>query len=329
MCVPAAVSAVSFQWPLVLVALGAVPIIAAVYLRRERGNEGRVAQFANPALLPNLLPRSPGGRRHIPFAIFLVALAAILVGAARPHASVSTKREEATVVLAIDVSRSMAAKDVRPTRLGAARSAARAFVHKVPDKFRVALVSFASRASPALPPTTDRDLVEQALRSLRPGLGTALGDAVSLSVQLGRRARSRDGRIPPTAVVLISDGVQQGGNIATPAAARRARRLHVPVYTILVGTRRGVVERQLPGGFTERTQVPPSPQTLRTLARTTGGRFFTARDDERLREVYERLSSRLGKRTTTREMTDVFAAGSAALLLAGAGLSTIWFRRPL
>jgi Ca-activated chloride channel family protein len=329
MRVPAAFSAVSFQWPLVLVALVAVPIIAAVYLRRERGHGGRAARFANPALLPNLLPRSPGGRRHIPFAIFLVALAALLVGAARPHAHVSTKREEATVVLAIDVSRSMTAKDVRPTRLGAARAAAEEFVRKVPSKFRVGVVSFASRATTAVPPTLDRDLVHEALDVQRAGLGTALGDAVSLSVTLGRRARSRDGRVPPTAVVMISDGSQQGGNISWQRAVARARRLHVPVYTILVGTPRGVVRQTVQGGFVETTQVPPNPAALRAIARMSGGRYFTARNDERLREVYENLSSRLGKHTTTRELTDVFAAGSAALLLAGASLSTIWFRRPL
>jgi Ca-activated chloride channel family protein len=252
---------VSFQWPLVLVALVAVPIIAAVYLGASVGTrDGR--RNSRTRHCCRTCFASPGGRRHIPFAIFLVALAAILVGAARPHASVSTKREEATVVLAIDVSRSMAAKDVRPTRLGAARSAARAFVHKVPDKFRVAVVSFASRASPALPPTTDRDLVEQALRSLRPGLGTALGDAVSLSVQLGRRARSREGasRRPRRAHL----GRRAAGRQHRDARCGKARA--PPARARVHDPRRHAARRRraaAAGGFTERTQVPPSPQTLR------------------------------------------------------------------
>jgi Ca-activated chloride channel family protein len=320
---------VTFQWPLALVALLAVPVLVGAYLARDRRREARAAPFANPALLPNLVARPPGRRRHVPFALFLVALAAMLVGVARPHAQVSVKREEATVVLAVDVSRSMAARDVRPTRLAAARRAADAFVDKIPSKYRVGVVTFASRATPAVPPTADRTLVHKALETTTAGLGTALGDAVALSVRLGRTARSSDGKIPPTAVLLISDGVQQGGNVSPAAGVRRAQRARVPVYTVLVGTPAGVVTRRLPGGFIERIQVPPSPATLQAIASATGGRFFTARNDARLREVYEHLGSRLGRRTTSRELTDVFAGGSAALLLVAASLSTVWFRRAL
>jgi Ca-activated chloride channel family protein len=318
---------VSFEWPLALLALAAVPALVALYLRRDRGRSGRAAAFANPALVPNLVPNAPGRRRHIPIAVLLLGLTVLLVGVARPHARVSVPREEATVVLAVDVSRSMAARDVRPTRLRAARAAARGFLRKVPEKFRVGVVAFASRATTALPPTTDRDLARQALDATRVGEGTALGDAVALAARLGRNQRTREGKAPPTAVLMISDGVQQGGRLTTAQGARRASRLHVPVYTVLVGTQRGVVERTIPGGFREIIQVPASPRALRLIARTTGGRFFTATDDERLREVYERLGSRLGRRTSSREITDLFAGGSAALLLAGAALSTYWFRR--
>jgi Ca-activated chloride channel family protein len=221
----------------------------------------------------------------------------------------------------------MAAPDVKPTRLGAARTASLAFLRRVPKKFRVGVVSFASRAVVALPPTDDRTLARTALDSLRPGEGTALGDAVALAAEIGRRERAADGSVPPTAVLLVSDGANQGGRLSPEIAARRARALGVPVYTVLVGTPDGIVERTLPGGFRELVRVPPSPETLELVARTTGGRFFTAANDERLREVYERLGSRLGHRNESREVTDLFAGGAALLLLVGGGLSAAWFRR--
>jgi Ca-activated chloride channel homolog len=317
----------TFQWPLALLGLAAIPLLVVLVVRRESGRAERAAPFANPALLPNLVANAPGRRRHVPTVVMFLALTLLVLGIARPHATVTVPREDATVVLAIDVSRSMGAHDVRPTRLAAARSAARTFLRKVPSRFRVGIVSFASRATTALPPTADRDLARAALDSLRLGEGTVLGDAVDLSVRLGRNQRARDRSVPPTAVLLISDGVNEGGRVSLAAAARTARRFHVPVYTVLVGTPDGVVERTIPGGFREIVRVSVNPAALRGLAGATGGRFFTARNDERLREVYERLGSRLGHRTTSREITDAFAAGSAALLLVGASLSTLWFRR--
>ena len=317
----------TFQSPLALLGLLVVPLLVAAYVRHERGRASYVARFANLALLPNLVDRAPGWRRHLPVAILLVALAAMVVGVARPHATVSVPREEATVILAIDVSRSMAAKDVEPSRLGAARAAANAFLRKVPEKFRVGVVSFASRAVVAVPPTADRSLVRAALAALRPGEGTALGDAIALSAQLGQRERRADGTRPPTAVLLISDGTSMGGRTTPRASSQRARSLHIPVYTVVLGTENGTVEQKLTGGFRQIVQVPPSPDTLRQVAQTTGGLFFTAKNDARLRDVYERLGSRIGHRRESREMTDVFAGGSAALLLAGGALSALWFRR--
>jgi Ca-activated chloride channel homolog len=311
----------TFQWPLALLALAAIPVLAAVYVRLDRDRAARAAPFATPALLPNLVPRPPGRRRHVPLAVMLLGLTLLLVGVARPHATVKVPREDATVILAVDTSRSMGSKDVRPTRLAAARSAARAFLGKVPGKYQVGVVAFASRATTALPPTTDRGLARTALDGLRLGEGTVIGDAVALSTRLARRR--------PTAVVVISDGANEGGRVSPATAARRARARRIPVYTVLVGTPNGRVERVLPGGFREIVQVPSSPQTLQLVARVSGGRFFTARDDRRLRDVYEKLGSRLGHRTTSREVTDVFAGGSAALLLVGAALSTLWFRRPV
>jgi Ca-activated chloride channel family protein len=256
----------------------------------------------------------------------LVALAALIVGVARPHATVSVPREEATVILAMDVSRSMKAEDVEPTRLDAARAGAETFLAEVPEKFRVGVVSFATRASVAVPPTEDRELVAASLQTLSTGEGTAIGDAVSLALRVGNEERA-DGTVPPRSILLISDGARDGGQVEPDEAAAAAKRQNVPVYSVLVGTPEGVVEETLPGGFTRTIQVPPSPETLEAMSAATGGQFFTALDDEGLAQVYEELGSRLGEREEVREITDVFAAGGAALLLVGGALSAFFFRR--
>jgi Ca-activated chloride channel homolog len=317
---------VSFTSPLWLLALVLVPLIVVAYVVHERQRRRDAAVWSTPALIPNLVDRAPGMRRHLPLAILLVALAAMIVGVARPHATLTVRREEATVLLAIDVSRSMGASDVPPTRLRAAQTAAERFVANVPKKFRVGVVSFATRAQVAVAPTDDRQLVRAAIESLHTGEGTAIGDAVALSASLGQRQRA-DGVVPPTSVLLISDGSRDGGSRTPQAAARRARALHVPVYTILLGTPVGVVRHTLPGGYTEILRVPASAQTLQQIARISGGEFFTASNDKRLGSVYDQLRSRLGHKKQSREITDFFAGGSALLLLTGGALSAFWFRR--
>ena len=278
-------------------------------------------------MLPGVVDRSPGRLRHLPLTVLLVGLVAMIVGVARPHATVTVQREEATVMLAIDTSRSMKAGDVKPTRLAAALHAAEAFVRKVPKKFRIGIVSFASNARLALPPTSDRGLVSTALAGLRPGEGTAIGDAVALAVRTARAQRTSDGKVPPTAMLMLSDGSRDGGRISPQTAARAARKAHIPVYTIVLGTDNGTVQEKLTGGYEVTIRVPPSPQTLQQIARYSGGRSFSVASDSRLREVYTRLGSLLGHRSEDREITDVFAGGAALLLLVGGGMSMFWFRR--
>jgi Ca-activated chloride channel homolog len=332
----------SFGWPIALAGLVLLPLLVVLYLWSERRRERSQAAFGNPDLLPNVIDRTPGKLRYLPVAILLVGLAAMIVGVARPHATVSVPREEATVILAMDVSRSMKAKDVQPTRLDAARAAAEGFLVQVPEKFRVGVVSFATRAAVGVPPTHDRALVEAALDSLAPGEGTAIGDAVALSLEVGEPEQLEEGAggesedenenedenaVTPRAIVLISDGAQDGGSIHPARAAEQARERGVPVHTVLVGTPNGVVEETLTGGFRRIIRVPPSPETLQMLAEATGGQFFTAPDDERLREVYEELGSRLGEREESREVTDVVAGAASVLLLLGGALSAFLFRR--
>ena len=317
----------TFGRPLALVALVAVPVLVVLWFQYDRRRGAGAARFANLALVPNLIDRRPGRLRLVPPALFLLALTALIVGMARPHAHITVPRHEATVVLAIDVSRSMQAQDVHPTRLDAAKAAANAFLAKVPSTYSVALVGFGSRAFVAVPPTLDRSLVSAGLDDLVPGEGTAIGDAVKLSAQLGQRQRAVDGTVPPTSVLMISDGAPDGGRTSVATAVRSAKALHVPVSTVLVGTPQGVVTAKLVGGYTEQIRVPPSPGTLKLIASDTGGQFFEARTSSELSAVYRHLATRVGHRTENRQVTDLFAAGAIVFLLVGGGLSAFWFRR--
>ena len=317
----------SFDHPLVLVALFALPAAVVLWRVLDRRRTAQAAIFSTAALIPNLIAHRPGRRRIVPLALFLVALATLIVGAARPHAHVSVPRREATVVLAVDVSRSMTAQDVRPTRLAAARTAADAFLSKVPKEYSIAVIGFGTRAFVAVPPTTDRVLAHDALGSLAPSEGTAIGDAVALAVKIGQRHRGTDGTVPPTSVLLISDGARDGGKNSPLAAARKARAAHIPISTVLVGTAGGIVTNKLVGGYEEQIRVPPSPGTLEQIAKLSGGQFFRARTTAALTDVYKKLSTRIGHRTQNREITDFFGLGAAVLLLTGGALSAFWFRR--
>ena len=323
----------SFSSPIALLPLILVPI-AAVGLRLFRAPAGaRVApRFVEPALLPNVVDRVPGWRRHLPAAFLLLAVTAFLIGFARPHATVSVRSEEATAIIAIDTSRSMGATDIPPTRLAAAQASARRFLEDLPDKYRVSVVAFSTLAQVVAVPTTDRDV--RRLGDL--GTPRRRGHRARRRARdLGRR-RPRDaggrqaaaGEKPAPAVVLVlSDGAVDGGRVELPEAIRRARDAKIPVFTALLGTEAGVVKVPHVGGYVERIQVPPDPAALRRVAQQTGGSFFaapTAKDlDTRLRRP--RVAARLHHKDE--EITFAFAVAGALLLLGGCVLSALWFRR--
>ncbi len=315
----------SFDWPIALAGLALLPILVAVYIDRDRRRVASQAAFGNPDLIPNVVDRSPGRLRYLPPLTLLVALVFLIVGVARPHATVNVKREEATIVLAIDVSRSMKANDVEPTRLDAARIAAKTFLDQVPEKFQVGVVSFATRAVVGVAPTADRSLVVSALDTLKPGEGTAIGDAVALSLLVGQ-PKDPNAEVPPRTIVLISDGAQDGGRIQPDEAIAQAKKLGVPVNTVLVGTESGIVEEEVTGGYRRIIRVPANPKTLQEVAAGTNGQFFAAPDAEGLQKVYEELGSRLGTKRQDREITDLFAALSAGLLLVGAVTSAFFLK---
>jgi Ca-activated chloride channel family protein len=321
----------SFSSPSYLLALLAVPVAIAVYVVHYRQRSRVAAKFASPALMPNVVDRQPGRRRHVPPAILLIALTALLVGMARPKAEISVPREDATIMIAVDTSRSMAADDVRPSRMEAAKAGIREFLAEAPDSYRIGVVSFASDARVVAPPTRDRELVDLALDELRTGEGTALGDAIAKAVEVGQAvsaAAEAAGEEPtPTSILLVSDGKEDGGLVTPQRATRMAQERGVPVFTIGMGTPDGVVEVPLEGGFTARVEVPADPTTLRRVAGDTGGRFFSTPTLEQLRAVYGDLETRLGSEEEWREVTVAFAAAGALMLLLGGALSASWFRR--
>jgi Ca-activated chloride channel homolog len=334
---------VSFAWPQALALLALLPVAVWVWLAADRRRRRQADAFGNPELLPGLVDSEPGRRRWVPPLILLGALGILVVGLARPHAMLPVKREEATVVLAIDTSRSMAANDVRPSRIEAARKAAGDFLERLPDKYRLAIVSFSTKAEVVLPPSADRDAAHAALSQLRLGSGTAIGDAIGRALSLVARSREtgQPGAQPgqggqtepqdvvPASILLLSDGAQTAGRVQPLQAAQRARRAGVPVSTIAVGTSDARVQVPLPGGLTQLVSVPPDPPTLRRVAAATGGRFFQAPSAAELDNVYRELGSRLGSVRRRVEVTSYAAAAAAVLLLAGAGLSSVWFRRAL
>jgi Ca-activated chloride channel family protein len=313
-----------------LLALLLVPAVVALYVVHHRRRSRVAARFASPPLLPNVVDHEPGRRRHVPPAILLIALTALLVGLARPKAEISAPREDATIMIAIDTSRSMAATDVQPSRMEAAKAGIREFLAEAPDSYRVGIVSFASDARVVTPPTRDRELVDVALDELRTGEGTALGDAIKEAVEVGQAVSAgaaANEKPTPTTVLVVSDGKEDGGQVTPQEATQLARERGVPVFTVAMGTADGVVEVPLAGGYTARVEVPADPATLRGVAGETGGRFFTSPTLEQLRSVYSELESRLGSEEEWREVTVAFAAAGVVMLLLGGALSATWFRR--
>lgn len=322
----------SFAWPAMLLGLLLVPLLGALVWVAQGRRRRDAARFGTPSLVAGSVPWRPGWRRLAPAGVALAALTLLIVGLARPHATLSVRQREATVMLVLDTSRSMAATDVRPSRFVAAKQAAGAFLETLPSSYSVGIVSFSTAARVVLRPTTDRALARATLGELRLGSGTAIGDAIVRAV-VTLRPVTQTGSPPsapvPSAVLLLSDGAQTQGGITPAVAATRARRQGIPVSTVALGTRDAVVTVPAPGGLEQQVRVAPDARTLRTVARLTGGRFYEAADAARLRSVYEQLGTRLGHRPKRTEITAAFAGGGAALLLLASGLSMLWSRRPL
>jgi Ca-activated chloride channel homolog len=246
----------------------------------------------------------------------------------------SVKRENATVVLAIDTSLSMSAIDVRPSRLTAIKIAARRFLAEIPKRYRVGVVDFSTQAGVAAAATRNRALVQEAIDGLSARGATALGDGIVSAINVGRAvpqeapSGNRPAEIPPVAVIAFTDGVQEGGEVTAAQAVNRARALHIPVSAVLVGTPYGVISvATATGGFTQFIRVPSDTSEVKQIAKSTGGHFYVGPRTADLTPVYKELGSRIGTVRKREELTFAFAIGAVVLLLAGGALSAAWLRR--
>lgn len=322
----------TFAAPFYLWGLLVVPVAVWGYLSAQRRRARYAIHFPNLELLAAVAQGTKVWRRRVPPALLLLAVISLVVGLARPEATVVLPREEATVVLVLDSSGSMQATDVRPNRMTAAKEAAASFIDQLPGKFQIGIVAFSDRAHVLAQPTTDRIAVKDGIESLTATGPTAIGDALMKSLSLKPEAtpemvteaspgQTRADR-PLAAAVLLSDGSNTAGRFEPMEAAKKAKSLGLPVFTIALGPAEGVdAEPDEIGGV---PIPPPDYKTLRHIAELTGGRYFSAPTREELGSIYDTLGSRLGFVKDRQEVTFAFAA--AGLLLGGLGtvLSLLW-----
>jgi Ca-activated chloride channel family protein len=310
-------------WLLLLIVIAAVTgVYAVLQLRRKK----YVARFSNVELLASVAPRRPGWRRHLTFALLMIGLTVLTIGAAQPTAAVKVPRDRATVMIAIDVSLSMKATDVLPSRMDAARAGAKSFVGMLPPRINVGLVKFGGNASVVVPPTIDRDAVKRGIDGLAPQDSTAIGEAIYTCLDaiktFGAQTTAKDDKPPPARIVLLSDGASNKGRSPTSAAVA-AKQVSVPVSTIAFGTDRGTVD--LPGYGPQ--PVPADKTTLHAIADATGGSFHTAASAEELKSVYSNIGSQIGYTTAHKVVAWRFLVIGLLFTVAAAGASLLWSGR--
>jgi Ca-activated chloride channel family protein len=301
--------------------LAVVALVVGYVVRQFRADKYAV-RFSNLPLLASVAPKRPGWRRHLPAAAFALALATFVLAFAQPTRNTRVPREEATIVMAIDVSLSMQATDVEPTRLQAAKAAAASFVDLVPAKLNIGLVSFSGTAQVLVAPTTDHSLLKRNIANLQLGPATAIGEAIYASLGTVASVPAQPGKKPPPArIVLMSDGATTVGR-PNASAVQAAVGAQTPVSTIAFGTDTGTV-------FVEGSQVrvPVNKDALRTIADETKGSFFEASSAKELKKVYADIGSSVGYRTVRKEATSLFVGLGLAFALVAAATSLIWFSR--
>ncbi len=319
----------TFLAPAWLWLLLGVAALLAVYLVLQLRRRAYAVRFANLELLGRLAPRRPGWRRHLAFALLLLALAALTTAMAKPTKDTKVPRDRATVMMAIDVSLSMRAEDVSPNRLEAAQTAAKEFVGLLPPRINLGLVTFSGTANVAVAPTTDRASVLRAIDTLELAERTAIGEAIFSCLDAIRTFQaqlqgqdSTEGAAPAR-LVLMSDGSNTWGRSPEQAIAA-AKAAQIPVSTIAFGTDNGFIE--LEGS---RVSVPVDHDQLRGIAESTGGSYYAAASADELSGVYRDLGSQIGYTTERREITTWFVGTGLLLAFAAAGMSLVWANRLL
>ena len=332
-----------FLWPSMLWLLLLIPALVAAYVLAQRRRQRYALRYASLSLVREAVGRGPGIRRHIPPALFLMGVAVMLVALARPVSVVTLPAQEGTVILTMDVSGSMRADDLKPTRLDASKAAARAFVEKQPQGVRIGVVSFSDNAFVVQAPTDDKEAVISAINRLTFQRGTAIGRGLLTSrdaifeqsdpefLSNGSASDSTPTPTPtpvpkgvyePAVVVLLTDGESNQGppplTVVDQIAARGIR-----VYTVGIGSVEGTVLRTQ--GRAIRTRLDEA--TLKRVAEATDGAYFNATTEKDLQVIYQNLSTQLVFRKQQSEVTAVFTGLAVALSLVGGVLSLLWFNR--
>ena len=333
-----------FTWPQMLWGLLLIPLLVVAYILVQRRRQRYVIRYASLSLVKDALGRGPGWRRHVPPALFLLSLALMLVALARPVRYVTLPAEEGTVILTMDVSGSMRAGDISPTRLEAAKAAARTFVENQPPGVKIGVVGFSDNAFLIQAPTNEKDAVLAAITRLLPQRGTAIGSALLTSLDAifqstdseGDQSGQASGQPTPTPaplpkgvytpaiVVLLSDGQSNRGPRPLDVVERLAAR-GVRVYTIGLGSAEGAVLQN----FGRSMRVQLDEPTLRAIAESTDGKYFNASNTKDLQSIYKSLNTQLVFRRQQTEITALFTAAALVLALAAATLSLLWFSRIL
>jgi Ca-activated chloride channel family protein len=313
----------SFLNPERLWVLLIVPVLIAGYIFLVLMKKKTGMRFTNTAILGQVVPKQSQWRRHLAVALSIAALIALSLAWARPNGIEMQPRERATVVLVLDISLSMQATDVKPTRLDAAKEAALTFVKALPAQYNLSVVSLSGNPSVRLPPTTDRVQAQQAIRSLKVQESTAVGESIYTALSALQMApKGTDSSPAPGAIVLLSDGQNTAGR--SPAqAANEAKKQSIPVYTIAYGTENGYVD--LDG---KRERVPPDKALLAGIAVATGGQTYTAENLDQLDRVYNNIRSEVGQTPVKKETTALWAgyglAFAVVAALAAVSLGARW-----
>jgi len=347
---------VSFQWPELLWGLAVLPLLALYYAWLQRRRKRLALKYANLSLVREAMARGAGWRRHVPPLLLLVAIALMVVATARPEGQMLLPTRQETIILAIDVSGSMKATDVLPTRLAAAQEAARAFVADLPKTTKVGIVAFAGPASLVQPPTNAKEDLLAAIDRFQLQRGTAVGSGILVSLKtilpdvefdlrsqnprpkpdgarsLNDPAKERKeppkpvepGTHPTAVIVILTDGQTTTGPDPIESAKMAAER-GVRVYTVGVGTPKG----EIIGAEGWSMRVRLDEDALKAISVLTRGEYFYAGDAGDLKKVYEGLSTRFSFEKKSIEVTAVFAAAAAVLTILAAALSVLWFHRIL
>jgi Ca-activated chloride channel family protein len=331
----------SFAWPTLLLVLLCVPLLVVLYLRLQQRRRKFAAQYGNLGLVRNAAGSGPGVRRHIPAIIFLTGITLLLISMARPQATVSVPRIEGTVILTFDVSGSMSADDLQPTRMEASKLAALDFVDKQPSSVLIGVVAFSDGGISVQAPTENRDETIATIERLVPRRGTSVGNGIlvalnTIAVAAGdppilTTTSMSDGQAPTAipspqgwytsaVIVLLTDG--ENNQSPDPLAATDlAADLGVRIYTVGIGTPAGAtitVE-----GFTVHSQL--NEPMLQYIADTTGGEYYNAGSAEDLRRIYNDLEPKLSLKREEMEITSILAGISFLVILIGGAISLLWF----